>query len=138
VDIIDFSVVENLPRYDSGDSVKPNYVSATYPLNKGTAGTIEFDHGEGLAPATALIDISGMANGSELAVYKTSDMSVIVSPQSTTGTYTGSYTYTADIPITVRVRKGTAASKYLPYEYAGIIKSTGFSLNVSQVLDPIA
>lgn len=123
---------------DVADDVRPNYESATYPNNVWDIGPYEFDHGEGLAPASVTISITGMASGSEFAVYKASDMSEIVAPTSTAGSYSGTYTYTGDTNIIVRVRKGSAATKYLPYEYTGTITSTGFALVVSQIPDPIA
>lgn len=136
VELITLSTGDGLPRYDIVDAVRPNYINAS--TDKADAGPFEFDHGNGLAPSTVPISITGMANGSEFAIYKTSDMSEIAAPQSTTGSYSASYTYTADVGITVRVRKGSAATKYLPYEYQGTITSTGFALNVAQIVDPIA
>lgn len=129
---------DSIPRYDLLDSVRPNYEASSFPNNKATAGPFEFDHGEGLAPLTVSLSITGMASGSEFAIYKSADMSEIVAPQATSGSYSGSYTYTGDMAIIVRVRKGTAATKYLPYEYSGTITAAGFSLNVSQIPDPIA
>ena len=125
---------------DIVDHPIPDYESATFmtPGNSCDAGPFEFDHGEGLAPLAVTISITGMANGSEFAIYKTSDMAEIVAPQSTSGSYSGSYTYTGDTAIVVRVRKGTSGTKYLPYEYSGTITAAGFSLNVSQIIDTIA
>ncbi|RQW89942.1 MAG: hypothetical protein EHM79_02225 [Geobacter sp.] len=130
--------VYNAYGYDIVDAVRPNYEPSTHPDEIVDVGAFEYDHGNGLAPATVTISINGMANGSEFAIYKTSDMSEIAAPQSTTGTYSASYTYTADTNIIVRVRKGTAATKYLPYEYAGTITSAGFALTVAQIPDTIA
>lgn len=130
--------IQDVELTDVADDVTPNYESATYPNNIIDIGAYEYDHGEGLAPSTVNITIDGMANGSVIAIYKTSDMSVILSPTTTTGTYAGTFIYTADTGITVRVRKGTAATKYLPYEYQGTITSSGFALTVSQIPDPVA
>ena len=124
--------------FDITDAVRPNYEAATYPNNVLDVGPYEFDHGEGLAPSPVSISITGMASGSEIAIYKASDMSVILAPQSTSGSYSGTYTYTGDTNIIVRVRKGTSVTRYLPYEYAGTITSTGFQLVVSQIPDTIA
>lgn len=127
-----------LDPVDMMGDVRPNYESATYPNNLWDIGPYEYDHGEGLAPLSVPIAITGMVSGSEIAIYKASDMSAILAPQSTTGLYSGTYTYTGDTNIIVRVRKGTAAIRYLPYEYAGTITSTGFQLVVSQIPDTIA
>jgi len=49
-----------------------------------------------------------------------------------------SYLYAGvTIPIIINVRKGNSLPSYLPYSTTGVITSTGFSLNVSQVLDTI-
>jgi hypothetical protein len=138
INILPFSDGDGLPREDILNLLRPNYEPVSFPDNKGDAGPFEFDHGNGLAPLTVPISINGIASGSVLAIYKASDMSVIASPATTSGSYSASYTYTGDTNIIVRVRKGSAATKYLPYEYNGTITSTGFSLTVAQILDPIA
>ena len=121
---------------DITGSIRPSYKNGS--ATNWDIGCYEFDWGYGVAPSTVNISITGMASGSEIAIYKASDMSQILAPQSTTGSYSGTYPYTADTNIIVRVRKGTAATRYLPYEYAGTITSTGFQLVVSQIPDTIA
>jgi hypothetical protein len=118
---------------------RPSYQATGTPA--WDIGCFEYNDGsssDGSPPLTVTITITGMASGSILAIYKASDMSEIAAPATTTGSYSASYTYTGDTAIIVRVRKGTSGGKYLPYEYSGTITSAGFSLNVSQVLDPIA
>lgn len=85
------------------------------------------------------INLSGIAEGSVVAVYKDSDDSEIISPTAVgaTGIVTDTYIYSTDVPVTVKVRKGTSGTKYLPYNAPGTISSTGFSLIVSQVEDSI-
>lgn len=122
--------------YDIKDNPRPSYNpdgAEAWDL-----GAFEYDQGHGLRPSTVNLSVTGMASGSEIAIYKASDMSQILAPQSTTGSYSGTYTYTGDTNIIVRVRKGTSATRYLPYEYAGTITSTGFQLVVSQIPDTIA
>jgi len=103
-------------------------------------GPFEYDKGFGLAPKQVTLSITGMAEGSALAIYKTSDGSEILAPTTigASGSYSMSYSYTGDVPITVRVRKATSAPKYQPYTAPGLITAGGFGLAVSQVPDPIA
>ena len=122
--------------YDIQDNPRPSYNPDG--IEAWDLGAFEYDQGHGLRPSTVNISITGMASGSEIAIYKASDMSVILASQPTTGSYSGTYTYTGDTNIIVRVRKGTAATRYLPFEYAGTITSTGFQLVVSQIPDTIA
>jgi len=48
------------------------------------------------------------------------------------------YIYTADKDITVRVRKSSGGTEYLPFVAGGTITSSGFSLKVNQIQDTIA
>lgn len=99
-------------------------------------GAYEYD--VGYVPVLQVtLSISGMAEGSIMAVYKTSDGSAIISPTtiSASGSYSTTYSYTGDTQITVVVRKGTSGTKYLPYSAPGLITSGGFGLVVSQVED---
>ena len=102
-------------------------------------GPFEYDHGNGLAPQQVTLAFSGMAEGSILAVYKTSDGTAIISPTTigASGSHSTTYSYTGNVQITVVVRKGTSGTKYLPYSAPGLITSTGFSLIVNQVADGV-
>ena len=124
---------------DIKGDVRPNYEAATYPTNYWDVGPFEFDHGNGLAPQQVTLSISGMTEGSILAVYKTSDGSAIISPTTigASGSHSTTYSYTGNVQITVVVRKGTSGTKYLPYSAPGLITSTGFSLIVNQVPDGV-
>lgn len=104
-------------------------------------GAFEFDHGNGLAPLTVTLSITGMAEGSSLAVYNSSTDAEILAPTAidSSGNYTDTaFAYTADIPVKVVVRKGTSGTKYLPYSQLGTINENGLSMIVSQVVDTIA
>ena len=102
-------------------------------------GPMEFDKGYGLHPLQVTLAISGMAEGSVLAVYKTSDSSAIISPTTigASGSHSITYSYTGDTQIEVVVRKGSSGTKYLPYSAPGLITNTGFSLIVNQVIDGV-
>ena len=120
------------------DAVRPNYNPSGE--QNWDIGPFEFDHGNGLAPQIVQISITGIADGSELAIYKTSDSSVIVAPTTigASGEYSEDYTYTADVSVTVIVRKGSSGTKYRPYTGLGTITTNGLSMVVSQVEDTIA
>ena len=128
-----------LPGYAIDDAVRPNYEAATYPNNYRDVGPFEYDHGNGLAPLQVELAFSGMAEGSVLAVYKTSDGTDIISPTTigASGSHSTTYSYTGNVQIEVVVRKGTTTPYYLPYSAPGLITSTGFSLIVNQVPDGI-
>lgn len=117
--------------------VRPNYNPSGE--EEWDIGPFEYDHGNGLAPQQVTLSISGMAEGSVLAIYKTSDGSAIVNPTTigASGSYSTTYSYTGDTQITVVVRKGTSGAKYLPYTAPGLITDTGFSLIVNQVVDGV-
>lgn len=124
---------------DIAGVIRPNYEPSTYPNNLVDRGPFEYDFGNGLAPLQVPLAFSGMAEGSVLAVYKTSDGSAIISPTtiSAPGSYSTTYSYTGDTQITVVVRKGTSGTKYLPYTAPGLITSSGFALIVNQVVDGV-
>lgn len=128
--------VYNGYQFDITDKVRPNYINGS--TDKWDAGPYEYDHGNGIAPVQVPIYISGIAEGSVLAIYKT-DGSTIVSPTTigSSGSYSITYSYTGDTQITVVVRKATGGTKYLPYSAPGLITSAGFALIVNQVIDGV-
>lgn len=128
------------PDLDIADIIgnaRPNYNMQDPDLVD--CGPFEFDHGNGLAPQQVTLSISGMAEGSVLAIYKTSDGTTIVSPVTigASGSHSITYSYTGDTQITVVVRKSTSGTKYLPYSAPGLITSAGFTLIVNQVIDGV-
>ena len=78
------------------------------------------------------VQLIGTVSGSSYYIAKVSDGTVLIS-----GTASGDtndlYTYAADVPVVVKVRK----SDYIPVSYNGTITSAGLSLNVSQAVDTI-
>jgi len=132
-------VISQINAVDIVGNVRPSYKASTFPNNLWDCGPFEYDHGEGLAPLQVTLAFSGMAEGSVLAVYKTSDGAAIISPTTigASGSHSTTYSYTGNVQITVVVRKGTTTPYYLPYSAPGLITSTGFSLIVNQVPDGI-
>lgn len=124
--VVDADMLGNpRPSYKNG--------STTYP----DIGPIEFDWGYGPEPQQVTLAISGMVEGSILAIYKTSDGSAIISPTTigASGSYVTTYSYTGNTQIEVVVRKGSSGTKYLPYSAPGLITSGGFGLVVNQAED---
>lgn len=126
---------------DIAQDRRPNYEPSIYPNEVWDLGPFEFDHGNGLPPVTVEISITGMVEGSAMAIYNSSTNAEIVAPTTigASGAYTdSSFVYTSDVPIKVVVRKGTSATKYLPYNQLGTITSGGFSLIVTQIPDTVS
>lgn len=123
--------------YDCNYTIRPNYNPSGE--ENWDIGPFEYDHGNGLAPKTVTLEITNIVAGSELAIYKASDNSVIVAPQTVSGTsYSTSYTYTADTLVTIVLRNASGVTKYQPYKTQGNITANGLSVYVSQVEDIIA
>lgn len=126
---------------DISGNRRPSYEPANYPNEIADVGCYEYDKGNGLPPMTVEVSITGMAEGSALAIYNSSTNAEIVAPTTigASGAYTdSSFVYTSDVPIKVVVRKGTSATKYLPYNQLGTITSSGFSLIVTQIPDTVS
>lgn len=124
-------------NFDITDKPRPNY--NPNGEENWDIGAFEYDHGNGLAPKTVTLEITNIVAGSELAIYKASDNSVIVAPQTVAGTsYSTSYTYTADTLVNIVLRNASGVTKYQPYKTQGNITANGLSVYVAQVEDIIA
>lgn len=82
--------------------------------------------------------VTGLVNGSRVRIQKTSDGSLISEGTVSGTTYTAYYVWTTNLGVTLRVRKSSAAPKYIPYESAGTISNTGLEMIAAQVADTIA
>lgn len=83
--------------------------------------------------------LTNVVAGSTYYVYKTSDSTLLGSGTASSSTVTISgVPYVADFNITIRVRKGSVAPKYLPLETQATVNSAGASVFISQSLDTIA
>ena len=100
-------------------------------------GAYEYD--DGYVPGVPL-KVSGMVEGSVLAIYKASDGSEIVAPTTidATGEYTGETGHSSDFSVAIKVRKSSSGTKYKPWTGLGTITSTGLNVVVSQVEDTVA
>ena len=96
--------------------------------------------GPGDYPGTTVdITLTNVVAGSRYYVYKTSDLSLLGSgtAASSTVTITG-VAYVADFGITIRVRKSSAAPKYVPLETQATVNSAGVSVYIGQQPDTIS
>ncbi len=95
--------------------------------------------GPGDYPGTTVdIILTNVVSGSRYYVYRTSDLSLLGSgtAASSTVTITG-VAYVADFGITIRVRKSSAAPKYVPLETQATVNSAGVTVYVGQQPDTI-
>jgi len=84
------------------------------------------------------VTLTGVMAGSRCRIFKTSDGTEIMNVEASGLTVAVNYNHTSDIDVTIRVRKGSGAPKYLPFETFGTITSNGLSVVVTQVLDMVA
>lgn len=84
------------------------------------------------------IVLTNVVSGSTYYVYKTSDSTLLGSGVASGSTVTiTNVAYVSDFGITVRVRKASAAPKYIPFETQATVKSTGADVFIGQVEDGI-
>lgn len=84
------------------------------------------------------IVLSNIVTGSTYYVYKTSDLSLLASGTAAASTVTiTDIAYVADFGITVRVRKASSATKYIPFETQATVRSTGVDVFIGQTEDSI-
>jgi hypothetical protein len=83
--------------------------------------------------------LTNVVVGSRYYVYKTSDQTLLGSGTAASSTVTISdVEYVADFGITIRVRKSSAAPKYVPLETQATVNSAGATVYIGQQLDTIA
>ncbi len=96
--------------------------------------------GPGDYPGTTVdIILTNVISGSRYYVYKTSDQTLLGSGTAASSTVTISgVEYVSDFAITIRVRKSSAAPKYVPLETQATVNSAGVSVYIGQQADSIA
>jgi hypothetical protein len=88
---------------------------------------------------TVNVSLTNLVIGSQCYIFETATPgNVIMDLTADTATETVTFSYVSDTAITIRVRKSSAAPKYLPFNATGTITGTGFTLSVGQILDPVA
>jgi hypothetical protein len=108
-------------------------------LAGGTTPTVTTDGAGWRTINNVTVELSGLVVGSECYIYETATPTNIVmqvTADATTESVT--FNYVTDTAISIDVRQSSFSPRYLPYKASGTITSTGFSLVVSQQLDPIA
>jgi len=92
------------------------------------------DSGGTINGAYVNIVLTGVVNGSSYRIQKTSDGTELFSgTASGTTVTTARYQWTADLGVTIRVRK----AGYLPFETTGTITQNGLSIVVTQIADTV-
>ncbi len=87
---------------------------------------------------TVDIILTNVVSGSRYYVYKTSDLTLLGSGTASGSTVTiTNVAYVADFGITIRVRKSSAAPKYIPLETQATVNSAGVSVYIGQQPDTI-
>lgn len=82
---------------------------------------------------------NAVVENARVAIYRNSDSLELINALSdSNGEVSTSYTYTTDVPVTIRVRKSTAAPKYIPVNTSGTIGATGLDATVTFVAESIA
>lgn len=87
---------------------------------------------------TVSITLTNVVTDSTYYVYKTSGGTLLGSGTATSSTVTiPDVAYVANFDVTVRVRKSSAVTKYLPFETQSTVNSAGASVFTAQVADSI-
>lgn len=85
------------------------------------------------------IVLTNVVSGSRYYVYKTSDQTLLGSGTAAGSTVTiPGVTYVTDFGVTIKVRKSSAAPKYIPLETQATVNSAGVSVYIGQQSDIIA
>lgn len=117
------------------NATNSNAVTSVYMATTSTMTTQAYQYPLDTAPLT----IQNVVTGSAWRVEDSADNSLIASGTAIGGDINVSVVYSG-IPRTLRVkvRKGTAAPKYLPFETLVVVSASGGTTYVSQVPDTIA
>lgn len=125
----------------SGDSYTTEAASSegVILINRG-AGTVTFmtaDDGTTYTPPTSVtLELTNVVVGSQCYIEDANGV-VLMNEVAVSSTVTEPYTYQGDIAVIVRVRKASAAPKYLPVNTGGTITVSGLSIQINQTLDTI-
>jgi hypothetical protein len=102
----------------------------TTPTKLETSGTITFDN-----VATATLTISNIVDQSRLLIRKVSDGSVLVNTLVSGTSYNYNYQVTSDIPVSVVLRKASAAPFYIEWSAAVTLTANNNTVTAAQQLD---
>jgi hypothetical protein len=88
-------------------------------------------------PLSVTLELNNVVVGSRCTIID-SNNNILMNEEAVSTTVTESYTYQGDVSVTVRVRKSSAVTKYLPFSTSGTVTSNGLTLTVNQTEDTIA
>lgn len=126
------------------------YTGYTKPLNVlATSGTvtIELDVSDtepafDTAGATVVFSkpqssftVSNIVSGSRLLIRRTDTQAVLVNEVNTTGSRVYTYTYTANIPVEIVIRKASASPNYQEWRTTATLTATNGAVTANQILD---
>lgn len=89
-------------------------------------------------PAQVTLELNGVVEGSQCAIYDSNDNELMNTVADATGIVTEQYLYAGDQTVDIYVRKSSAPTKYFPFISSGTITSAGLTVTVIQVEDAIA
>jgi hypothetical protein len=97
---------------------------------------MQADDGTYYSPAASYtLTVSNIVTDSRLLLRRTDTQAVISNVAVTTGTFTYSYTHTADIPVEIVVRKATAAPFYQEWRTTTTLSNSNNNQTANQILD---
>jgi hypothetical protein len=97
---------------------------------------MQADDGTYYSPAASYtLTVSNIATNSRLLLRRTDTQAVISNVAVTTGTFTYSYTHTADIPVEIVVRKATTAPFYQEWRTTTTLSNSNNNQTANQILD---
>lgn len=88
---------------------------------------------------TVTITLTNVVTNSRYYIYKTVDESLVALGTASSSTVAiGGVPYTANFGVTIRVRKSSAAPKYIPLETQATVTASGASVYIGQTADTVA
>jgi hypothetical protein len=97
---------------------------------------MQADDGTYYSPAASYtLTVSNIVTNSRLLLRRTDTQAVISNVAVTTGTFTYSYTHTADIPVEIVVRKATTAPFYQEWRTTTTLSNSNNNQTANQILD---
>ena len=133
--------------------------SAATHIDNGSQGVFVYDRGVGTvteltpdsgsvfvpeATVTLTVNVKDAAGDAirlaQVAIFQDSDSSELLNTNTlASGTASGTFTYTSDVPVTIRIRKNSAEhpTRYSTFRTAGTITSSGLTVDATLIEDTI-
>lgn len=84
------------------------------------------------------VTVASIVSGAQVRVTKSSDGTELLNTTATGTSASFNYTYTTDFDVLVRVRKGSAATKYLEWNGSGTVTTAGLTVTANLLEDTFA